>query len=183
MDESGLLMAPLVRRTWARRGERPTLIQRARHREKVSVAAGLWLSDEGEPERLSYRTLANSYFNSQAVAAFLESLVIKADRPLTVVWDGGNMHRGDPIRDVLARHRSLRLERLPPYAPMLNPVEQLWGWMKYSRLCNYAPQSVDELKTAADKELRSVVRSPSRIRSFWNACALKTGGHYFSDEQ
>src|SRR5581483_592828 len=41
VDESGLLMAPLVRRTWAPRGHRPVLRQRGRHREKVSLAAAL----------------------------------------------------------------------------------------------------------------------------------------------
>src|SRR4030042_3489790 len=44
IDESGLLMAPLVRRTWAVRGQPPVLVQRAGPREKVSVAAALWLS-------------------------------------------------------------------------------------------------------------------------------------------
>jgi len=44
MDESGLLMAPLVRRSWALCGHPPQQEQKAGHREKVSVAAGL-LSD------------------------------------------------------------------------------------------------------------------------------------------
>ena len=44
IDESGLLMAPLVRRTWAPRGQTPELAQRSGHREKVSVAAALGLS-------------------------------------------------------------------------------------------------------------------------------------------
>ena len=34
------------------------------------------------------------------------------------------MHKGDPIRDLLSHFAGrLDLERLPPYAPMLNPVE------------------------------------------------------------
>src|SRR5438270_3673730 len=41
IDESGLLMAPLVRRTWAVRGQTPVLQQRGKHRERVSVAAAL----------------------------------------------------------------------------------------------------------------------------------------------
>src|SRR6478672_8924763 len=39
----------------------------------------------------------------------------------------------------------LCLESLPPWAPMLNPTEPLWGWLKYDRLCNYAPHDVAEL--------------------------------------
>ena len=44
LDESGLLMAPLVRRSWAPQGQPSLLPQKAAHREKVSVAAALWLN-------------------------------------------------------------------------------------------------------------------------------------------
>lgn len=166
-------MAPLVRRTWALRGQTPDLLQRGRHREKVSLAAALWLSHEGEPQRLSYRSLADDYFNNVAIAEFLEALASQTEKPLTVVWDGGNMHKGDPIRDVLVRHRGrLHLERLPPYAPMLNPIEQLWSWLKYSRLCNFAPETLSTLHQAIHRELRSAQRTQSRIQSIWNACEL-----------
>ena len=178
IDESGLLMSPLVRRTWAPRGHRPVLYQRGRHREKVSLAAALWLSPQGDPERVSYRLLSDSHFNNEAVAAFLTDLIGMSDQPVTVIWDGGNMHRGQPIRDLLTRERGrVHLERLPAYAPMLNPVEQLWSWLKYSRLCNYAPHNVGELHGRAQKELNGIRRSRKRMRSFWNACDLSKGGH------
>ena len=38
IDESGLLMAPLLRRTWALRGQRPVLQQAGAHRQKVSLS-------------------------------------------------------------------------------------------------------------------------------------------------
>src|SRR2546430_1105874 len=43
MDESGLLMAPLLRRSWALRGHPPKSKFKAGPREKVSVAAAFWL--------------------------------------------------------------------------------------------------------------------------------------------
>lgn len=173
IDESGLLMAPLARRTWAKRGQTPTLLQRGRHREKVSLAAALWLSCDGEPQRLSYRSLADAYFNNVAIAEFLGELASQTEKPLTVVWDGGNMHKGDPIRELLSRHRGrLQLERLPPYAPMLNPIEQLWSWLKYSRLCNFAPENLPKLHSAIHRELRSAQRDRARIQSIWKACEL-----------
>lgn len=173
IDESGLLMAPLARRTWAPCGCTPRLLQRGRHREKVSLAAALWLSSEGTPTGLSYRSIADGHFNNVAVAAFLDDLVAQAPRPITVVWDNGNMHRGEPIRDVIARHGGrLRLERLPPYAPMLNPVEQLWSWLKHGRLCNFAPENLATLHQAIQRELRNARRSERRLQSLWAACDL-----------
>lgn len=166
-------MAPLVRRTWAKRGQTPILLQRGKHREKVSLVAALWLSSEGEPERLSYRSLADDYFNNVAVAEFLGELVSQTRKPLTVVWDGGNMHKGEPIRNLLSRHQGrLQLERLPSYAPMLNPIEQLWSWLKYGRLCNFAPENLPKLHNAIHRELRSAQRDQRRIQSIWKACEL-----------
>src|SRR5260221_12747055 len=122
IDESGLLMAPVVRRTWALRGQTPTLLQRGRHREKISLVAALWLSCDGEPKRLTYRSLVDDYFDNVAVAGFLEQLIEQTSKRLTVVWDGGTMHKGEPIRQLLSRqHGRIWLERLPAYAPMLNP--------------------------------------------------------------
>jgi hypothetical protein len=166
-------MAPLVRRTWAPRGQTPTLLQRGRHREKVSLAAALWLSSDGEPERLTYRSLANDYFDNVAVVGFLEKLVSQTRKPLTVVWDGGTMHKGEPIRQLLSRHQGrLHLERLPSYAPMLNPIEQLWSWLKYGRLSNFAPVNLTDLQGAIRRELHSAQRDRNRIQSIWKACEL-----------
>lgn len=167
VDESGLLMAPLVRRTWAAKGSRPVLRQKGRHREKVSVAAALCLSPTDRRLRLVWRTLPNAYFNNVAIAAFLREVVGAEMRPSVVLWDGGNLHRGDPIRRLLADARGrLRLERLPPYAPMLNPIETLWSWLKYSRLGNFAPADAAVLEEAITGELSAVSRDQVRLAAF-----------------
>lgn len=167
MDESGFLMAPLVRRTWAERGCRPHLLHKGRHREKVSVASALWVSGHTGRLRLSYRTLADGYFDAAAVADFLGELLHRRRRPVVVLWDGGNMHRGDPIRELLGRvGRRLTLERLPPYAPQLNPVEGLWGWVKYDRLCNFAPRDAAHLDEVLHGELDALREDQQRLTDF-----------------
>ena len=75
MDESGLLMAPLVRRTWAPRGQTPELDQCGGHRQKVSVAAALWLSPRRDRLGLYFQTLPNGYFDNWYVTAFLEAML------------------------------------------------------------------------------------------------------------
>jgi len=173
IDESGLLMAPLVRRTWALRGQRPTLEQRGKHREKVSVAAALWLSPCRTHLGLSFQTLVNAYFDNQRAAAFVEALLHEVTGRMVVVWDGGSMHKGDPIRALLERTQGrLTLERLPPYAPMLNPVEPLWSWLKYGRLCNFAAQDAGHLNKVVTRELRALRGDQERLRNFFHASEL-----------
>jgi hypothetical protein len=57
-------MAPLVRRTWAPRGYPPALAQSGAHREKVSVAAALWLSPRRDRLGLYFQTLPDAYFDN-----------------------------------------------------------------------------------------------------------------------
>jgi transposase len=173
VDESGLLMAPLVRRSWAPRGAPPTLPQKGRHREKVSVAAGLWLNPGRGRLRLFARTAVNGYFNTERVAPFLGALADEVRGPLVVVWDGGNMHKGDPIRELVAgREDRLVLETLPAYGSELMPVEQLWGWLKYDRLPNFAPRDAHHLDEVVRAELAAVARDRRRLESFVHASRL-----------
>lgn len=174
IDESGLLMAPLLRRTWAPKGQTPVLRQQGAHRQKVSLCAALWLSANRQRLGLFYQSLVNGYFDNGRVAAFLEALLAKLKgQRLVVLWDGGTMHKGAPIRTLLAKHaHRLTLERLPAYAPMLNPVEPLWSWLKYGRLCNFAPPNAHELNARVRAELRVIQRSQPQLRNLFHASEL-----------
>jgi transposase len=173
IDESGLLMAPLVRRTWALRGQTPKLAQRSGKREKVSVAAALWLSPLRDRLGLFARTLVNDYFDNWTSAAFLEALLQELPGRVVVVWDGGSMHKGDPINQLqeLMAGR-LSLERFPPYSPQLCPVEPSWSWLKYSQLCNYAPHDATDLDRHVVAELSAIRDDQELLRGFWHASDL-----------
>jgi transposase len=166
-------MAPLLRRTWAPRGQTPRLEQHGGQRQKVSVAAALWLPPRRQRLGLFYRTLVNAYFNNAQLASSLEELLRELRGRWVVIWDGGPMHKGDPIREVLQRRGDrLSLELLPPYAPMLNPAESLWSWLKYSRLSNFAPHDATELHRAVIGELKSIEANQRRLRNFFHASQL-----------
>lgn len=173
IDESGLLMAPLVRRSWAPVGEPPVLRQKAGHREKVSVAAALWLTPARDRLGLFTKTLVKDYFDSARVAEFLRDLLRERGDPLVAIWDGGNMHKGDPLRD-LRRQFAGRLwfERLPPYGSELMPVEQLWTWLKYDRLPNFAAWDVHELDAVTHTELDAIKDDQERLKNFFHASKL-----------
>ena len=173
IDESGLMMAPLTRRTWAPRGQTPSLVQAGGHRKKVSVAAALWLSPLRDRLGLYFHTLADGYFDNWYVTAFLEAMLHDLPGRFVVVWDGGTMHKGEPIRALEAQFADrLNLERLPPFAPMLNPVEQLWSWLKYSRLNNFAPRDPDELDGRVNRELTAAREDQAFLRSLVHASEL-----------
>lgn len=173
LDESGLLMAPLLRRSWALRGHPPKSKYKAGQREKVSVAAALWLSPLRDQLRLTYQTLVNGYFSNTEVAEYLDALVQALPDPVIVIWDGGTMHKGDPIRTLVAESRErLVIELLPPYAASLMPVEFLWRWLKYGRLCNFSPQDASDLNEAIIRELDAIWNNQGLLTSFFHQSDL-----------
>jgi transposase len=172
IDESGAMMAPLVRRSLAPRGQTPVIEQRASHRDRVSLVAALSLSPKRRHIGLHFRTLPRDYVNQERTAEFLRQLLRQLRHEVVVVWDRGNMHRGWAIRDVLQRFPRLKLEPLPPYAPELNPVEFLWNHLKYGKLANYAPKDVPELNTRLRRYLRQAKKSTARLQSLYESAQL-----------
>jgi DDE superfamily endonuclease len=101
----------------------------------VSVAGILWLSPARDQLRLGYQTLVNGYFSNEDVAALLDGIVPGLGSPAIVLWDGGTMHKGPPIRELVEKLEGrLEIEPLPAHAPTLMPVEFVWRWLKYGRL-------------------------------------------------
>jgi DDE superfamily endonuclease len=59
-------------------------------------------------------------------------------------------HRTSAVRDfVAAQGPRLTMEWLPGYAPELNPVEHIWGYLKEHELPNLCPRELWQLSAAA----------------------------------
>src|SRR5512135_2573872 len=83
------------------------------------------------------------------------------------------MHKGDPIRELVEQSGGrLDLEPLPAHAPELMPVEQLWTWLKYDRLCNFAPEDAHQLNEVVVGELEAIRDDQPRLRIFFHASDL-----------
>lgn len=178
------MLAPLVRRTLAPRGRTPVLKHRARHRGKVSlIAAPVWGGAAGEVG-LHFRTYPKDYVNNVKAADFVRAVLADVPGEVVVLWDGGPMHKGEPIRQLLGAEPRLSILRLPPYCPHFNPVEYLWSGLKYGRVPNYAAADADALERVVRGHLTAAQEKPQLLRAFWAHCELPalTGG-YLPDGQ
>jgi hypothetical protein len=173
LDESGLLMAPLLRRSWSLRGQPREIKQKAAHREKVSVAAALYLTPLRDRLGLAYQTLVNGYFNNEAVAEFVSGAVQGLDGAIVLIWDRGTMHKGGPIDELVAGSGGrLDLEPLPAHASTLMPVEFLWRWLKYDQLCNFPPRDAAHLNEVLVRELDAIQLDQYLLQSFFHHSEL-----------
>jgi putative transposase len=172
IDEAGVFLNPLVRRTWAKRGHTPVLDAWGRHRDKVSVVGAVTVSPVARRLGFYFATEPEAFFNAGRVVAFLRDLLRHLRGQVVVVWDGGSNHKGPLVRAFLKRNRRVRLERLPAYAPDLNPVEAVWSWLKYGKLPNFVPAGVDDLDGWVNDYLVELKYEPGLLRALWGGSDL-----------
>jgi putative transposase len=138
----------------------------------VSVIGALSLSPVTRRLGLYFTTDPKEFFNAERVVRFLRDLLRHLRGKVIVVWDGGTNHKGPAIREFLSRNRRLWLERLPPYAPDLNPVEAVWSWLKYGKLSNFVPDDVHELDDWVIEYLVPLKCDAKLLRKVWRASEL-----------
>ena len=163
LDESGFLLLPTVRRTWAPRGETPLLRHRYR-RDKISAISAVSVSPQRRRCTL-YGQFHLGNITHVEVALFLRLLLRHLRGHIIVLWDGGSIHAGQAVRRLLVRHSRLHVERFPAYAPEINPDELVWSYLK-RRLANGSPDDIEELMTALVRETPRLRRLPALLRAF-----------------
>ena len=168
IDETGLMLQPLVRRTWAPRGERPVMYCWDR-RDRLSVIAGLTLSARRRRLGLYFATHRANVTTAE-VEAFVRRVQRQVGRPLVVVMDRLAAHRSAARH--LAGDERFEIEWLPAYAPDLNPVEPAWSHTKYADLANYVPDDLLDLEVEADVSLHEARGDQPLLRSFFEAAGL-----------
>jgi transposase len=188
-DESGIWLIPPVRRSWSPRGRTPVL----RHRmawKRASMAAALGYRPDGTKARLCFHLQADSYDTDSLIGVLEQLAGFYAGQRVVLLWDGLSAHWSYKLRTHLNAQRDwLQVERLPAYAPELNPVEYLWANLKGAELANFTGDTVPEVADQAQLKISAQVtcrnaggREVSRISTGVHSCgaAGTTGGGWSS---
>jgi len=167
LDESGFFLTPTVRRTWGPRGKTPILDAWDR-RDRISAISSISVSPTNRRLSLHFDLLEdNTNVHGEDIVAYLRHLKAHLGGPMTILWDGSRVHdRSAVVRAYLAEHPEIWTERIPAYAPELNPDELVWAWTKYSRLGNLAAQHTDWLRDYIIHEFAYIRSHPDLIESF-----------------
>lgn len=152
VDESSFYLLPMAVRTYAPVGQTPVLSVPLT-RDHLSAIGGLTMDG-----RLVMHWQDHS-FKGPDVVRFLHLLLRKIKGNLLVIWDGASIHRSQVVKDFLAQGGATRihLERLPGYAPELNPQEGVWNLLKRRELKNLCAVDFDQLGT-------ELLRAKERLR-------------------
>jgi len=111
-------------------------------------------------------------FHAEHVVSFLRQLLRQIPGKLLVIWDGASIHHAQVVKDFLAAGgaKRLHLERLPGYAPDLNPDEGVWNLLKQWQLANRCCQDLLELEWELRLAIRRLQRKPQLLQACYREC-------------
>jgi transposase len=101
---------------------------------------------------------------------FLKRLLHGATKPIYLIVDGHPSHKSKMTKSFIdGTNGRLKLFLLPGYSPELNPDEFVWNSLKTHALGRLPHYNKEQMKKDAVNHLRSLQRSPDRVRAFFQA--------------
>jgi hypothetical protein len=171
-DETALSLTPNVRRTWAPVGQ-PAVLEHPFNWKKASMAAAVCYGVRGGGAQLCFHLQPGNYNTDTLIQVLTELRRSLGGEKATLLWDGLPAHRSRAMRAWLGTQRSwLVVERLPAYAPELNPVEGLWSWLKGTLLANLVFPTLREVAEQAELGIEHAPQTPHLAYSFLRRTGL-----------
>jgi transposase len=141
--------------------------------KKASMAAAICYGVRGGGAQLAFHITPGNYDTATLIEVLGELRKFLGGEKATLLWDGLPAHRSNAMRVWLNTQRSwLVVERLPAYAPDLNPVEGLWSSLKAVELANLATPTLGEVIDQAHRGIERVRQTPQLAYSFLRGTGL-----------
>jgi putative transposase len=158
-DEARFGQKGTITRVWARRGSRPRAVRQTGFSSLYVLAAVCAATG-------AMSALIMPALNTEVVNLFLEQFAreLPAGVHAVLIWDGAGFHTG---LDVVVPS-NVSLIQLPPYSPELNPVENLWHYVRAHHWSNRPYRDYDELQAEAVRSLCAVREDTETIKTVCN---------------
>ena len=166
-DETGVRSDQSRHRGYAPKGQTPTLRIPVR-RSSLSVISAI--TNQGTVRFMIYK----GALNPDILLRFLRRLIRGRERPIFLILDNLRVHKARKVAAWVKRNASrIRIFFLPPYSPELNPDEYLNGDFKRGIYSGPPPRDALDLKRKALSQLRSIQKSPDRVRGYFKHPAIQ----------
>jgi len=156
MDEHRMGLKPILRKVWAKRGQRPITVVRPRYEwlyvygfvRPETGETSFWLTDSVNIETMT-----------TILAAFVRERKRATGADLDLVLDQAGWH----ISDKLAVPEGLELFLLPAYSPELQPAEHLWSVLD-EVVVNRVPVDLAEMECWVSRRCNELSDDKERVR-------------------
>ena len=159
-DEARVGQQGTITRVWARRGSRPRAPRARRH-------TWAWLFGAACPARGVGAALVLPEVNAEATGLHLAEIGrrVASGAHAIVLCDGAGWHQQGGR---LVVPDNLTLLPLPPYAPELNAMENVWEYLRGNRLSHKVWDAYDAILDACCDAWNSLAEEPQRLTSITN---------------
>ena len=142
---------------WAPIGSRPAAVRDNRHESAYLFGAIC-------PDRAVGAAIVMPRVSSEAMSIHLAEISrsVRPDAHAVLVWDGAGWHQTGQRLTVPS---NITLLRLPPYAPELNPIENVWQYLRANQLSMIVWDGYDAVVDACCKAWNWLMNDQERILS------------------
>ena len=154
-DEARVGQQGTLTRIWAERGTRPRAPRDTRY---------IWSYIFGAvcPERAEAAALIMPHADTQAMSAHLAEIAktVASGAHALLILDGAGWH-GSAELEV---PDNITLLKLPPYSPKLNPMENVWAYLRANKLANSSSTIMSRSSTGVAKHGTSLQTTKPQSR-------------------
>jgi transposase len=160
-DETGISNQDQIGRSYAPKGQTPVVARSAKRVTQSMISA---VSNRGLMRFMLYE----GALNADGFLAFLRRLTKDAGQKVVLIVDNLKAHKAGKVTAWAESHgHEIELCYLPAYAPDHNPSEYLNNDLKQQLRQQPQPGSKEELIGRTRSVLRTVQRSPERVRAYF----------------
>lgn len=155
-DEARVGQQGTLARLWARKGSRPRAPKDCRY-------AWAYIFGAVCPARATGAALVMPYANTEAMTAHLAEISrnVSHGAHAVLVLDGAGWHGSKDLKVP----ENITLMTLPPYSPELNPVENIWQFLRQNHLANRVFETYEAIVDACCAAWSALIDSPDKIAS------------------
>ncbi|POB16808.1 IS630 family transposase [Vibrio vulnificus] len=154
-DEARFGQQNTTTRLWAERGSRPRVVKQ----QQFEYA---YLFGSVCPARGIGEAMVVPWVNKNIMVEHLKQLsaVTEKGRHAVVIMDGAGWH----TNDIAEPFDNVSIIKLPPYSPELNPIEQVWSWLRQHSLANQSFADYDYIVSKVCRAWNSFLECSARVR-------------------
>ena len=155
-DEARIGQQGSLTRIWAIKGSRPRVVRQQQFEHAFIFGAVC-------PQRDDAVAIIMPEVNNETMSMHLQEISNRTalGRHAIVVMDRAGWH----IANALQKFNNLTILFLPPYSPELNPVEQVWQWLRDKFLANRCFQNYDDILNSSALAWQSFVAVKETVRN------------------
>lgn len=153
-DEARFGQQNTTTKLWAETGSRPLAVKQQQFEYAYLLGSVCVTNGKSEAMVMPYVNKDIMYSHLQQISASTAS-----ERHAVVIMDGAGWH----TEELACDFDNLSIIKLPPYSPELNPIEQVWSWLRQHHLANRCFNGYEAIVDAVCNAWNDFVSDSNRV--------------------